>query len=982
MQPSRAESTQPALARAPRGRGRRRWLTWTLTIALGLPALGLLGVTVAAHVARGVVGDRLVALGAERGLTLTWAAIDLPLTTGATVRDLRIASAADGRTLAVVSEVVTDVSLMAAIGGKRRPDAVTLRGLDAHVSVVDGRLVGLEGLRGPPADAADEAPSATAPLRVTIDGGRATIDVSAFGAEAERVELSALAGELTRGADRALSFVGRADVRAGEHSSAATLRLEPGGAVTLDFAQGFQLGAATPKGPVWLGLAAIARDPATRRTTVAGLALRRGDDRVTVGRVTIADAGEGSDAGAGLAPRPRDVSGVTLDDVAIERDDARLVAAHVEVDFGPPSADGLPVPTGIRARDIGAESTGRQVKGTFGEATVTLTRPLEALRAGRPLDAIGAVTLGRPRITATIGGEGGGDDPDGLDALIARVMGGGGAADAGVPSDDPPGDDLDGAPPSDPRDAQEGGARARLKTALALLRAWQPSVEDGLVDVRGADGATLLSLEGLSLRTREVGEGLLELGVRAAVHRGGEETGQVDADVGFDGEGDVVYANGGVSGKDLAHQISRFLDHFDVQPDAHVDLRFNYTRPIDPEAPHRVKGRAHLRQFSFQYWRVADTEVKDLEGEVTFDLAFYRKDHRVILDLSEIRFGEARLNAALDVTRRPGEKPRFDVRVTMPSQDCGAVARSIPQALIPRLSTLRARGRMHFDARLSLDLADPYGLELKVDGSLDACEVSSLGPGVNLERLKGRFVHVPLEPERGRIEHIRVGRGTREWIPSEELPEIVKATAWITEDRRYFDHGGVRWDLIARAMKMDIEHQRFIYGGSTVTQQLVKNLYLDRGKSLARKLEEAIIAWQMERVLTKDEILTIYVNVIEYGPDIYGVKHAARHYFGKAVDELDPLEVAFIMGLKPYPHRGYLQWERGTLQSWWIKRVKKVLEMVAARSDTITRAEADAYGPDYAPRFRPHDEAIDPALRRPTLPAVPDPEEPAAWEPW
>ena len=108
---------------------------------------------------------------------------------------------------------------------------------------------------------------------------------------------------------------------------------------------------------------------------------------------------------------------------------------------------------------------------------------------------------------------------------------------------------------------------------------------------------------------------------------------------------------------------------------------------------------------------------------------------------------------------------------------------------------------------------------------------------------------------------------------------------------------------------------------------------------------------QMERVLTKDEILTIYVNCIEYGPDIYGVKHAARHYFDKKVDQLDALEAVFIMGLKPFPKAGYNQWLKGRLDDFWIRRISHIMRLMPKFGpEHISVEEAEAFAP-FQPTF-------------------------------
>jgi membrane peptidoglycan carboxypeptidase len=315
----------------------------------------------------------------------------------------------------------------------------------------------------------------------------------------------------------------------------------------------------------------------------------------------------------------------------------------------------------------------------------------------------------------------------------------------------------------------------------------------------------------------------------------------------------------------------------------------------------------------------------------------------------------------------------------MPDQDCGAAARSLPPALIPRLDGLRLSGRMGFDASLEVDLDRPYGLKLRVKGSVDRCKVRSLGRHIDLEALRSEgFVHHPIEPELGVREDIAVGPGTAQWVPSSRLPRFVKAAAVVTEDRGFYYHDGVRWDLVARALKLDLDKGRFVYGGSTITQQLTKNLYLSREKTLSRKLEELIIAWQMERVLTKDEILTMYVNVIEYGPDLYGVRQAAHHYFAKEPYALSPAEAAFIMGLKPYPRAGHRQWVAQHLNKWWVQRVEHVLDMMERRERAISRAEVLAAAP-YQVRFRAPGEPLWSERRyvRPTTAAaVPPPAPP------
>ena len=184
-----------------------------------------------------------------------------------------------------------------------------------------------------------------------------------------------------------------------------------------------------------------------------------------------------------------------------------------------------------------------------------------------------------------------------------------------------------------------------------------------------------------------------------------------------------------------------------------------------------------------------------------------------------------------------------------------------------------------------------------------------------------------------------------------------------TEDLDFFKHEGFKLSLIRRAIKLDLDRKRYVYGGSTISQQLVKNLFLSREKTLARKIEEALITWQMERAVPKTRILALYLNCIEYGPGIYGIRNASRHYFRKEPFHLTPLEGAFLMGLKPCPKCGYRQWRRGKVNQRWQNRLKKILARLTRRG-WLAEGELERAAP-YKPHF-PGREGADP---KPATPA-------------
>ena len=141
------------------------------------------------------------------------------------------------------------------------------------------------------------------------------------------------------------------------------------------------------------------------------------------------------------------------------------------------------------------------------------------------------------------------------------------------------------------------------------------------------------------------------------------------------------------------------------------------------------------------------------------------------------------------------------------------------------------------------------------------------------------------------------------WTPLERFsPNLVNAVL-IAEDDTFYRHNGFDLDQIREAVRVDLKKRRYAYGGSTLTQQLARNLYLSPDKTLSRKLREAFIAWKLERHLSKRRILELYLNVAEWGPGVYGVQAASRTYFSKDASELTVEEAVALACTPPSPRR-------------------------------------------------------------------------------
>lgn len=142
-------------------------------------------------------------------------------------------------------------------------------------------------------------------------------------------------------------------------------------------------------------------------------------------------------------------------------------------------------------------------------------------------------------------------------------------------------------------------------------------------------------------------------------------------------------------------------------------------------------------------------------------------------------------------------------------------------------------------------------------------------------------------------------------VPFERMPRNLIRAVIAGEDKRFYLHGGVEWSAMMSAVEYNLAAQESVKGGSTINQQLAKNLFLSSSKTPLRKLHELLLALEMERVLSKRRILEIYLNNIEWGDGIYGAEAAARHYFNISVESLTDKQAAFLAAIIPNPRDTY-----------------------------------------------------------------------------
>jgi penicillin-binding protein 1A len=230
------------------------------------------------------------------------------------------------------------------------------------------------------------------------------------------------------------------------------------------------------------------------------------------------------------------------------------------------------------------------------------------------------------------------------------------------------------------------------------------------------------------------------------------------------------------------------------------------------------------------------------------------------------------------------------------AQLLGASGLGLPESLGMAPGAGRDLGSATIDVRVRGRPADPASLS--VSQKIDFTPPREMPPGI--ARLRGDFIYRS-EDGPGPHSPIDVSLASPDFIALRDVPPLFVRTLLLAEDTGFYGHRGIDLRELPTALLTNWSRGGAARGASTITQQLAKNLFLSRDKQLGRKLQELAITFLLESALGKDRILEIYLNIIEWGPDLHGLRPAARHYFGLEPRELTPAEMAFLVGIIPGP---------------------------------------------------------------------------------
>ena len=346
-----------------------------------------------------------------------------------------------------------------------------------------------------------------------------------------------------------------------------------------------------------------------------------------------------------------------------------------------------------------------------------------------------------------------------------------------------------------------------------------------------------------------------------------------------------------------------------------------------------IDGRGKLHGLSLFNERLAAAPLEGVE------LA-WRSKLDAQLDGSYLRIHEAEVNLgdlrglARGSYERRADTTKLDLTYDIPLVTCQQVFESIPGAMVPKLQGMRfvgslaMKGHARFDTK---DLMRHY--DVGWDGAM-SCRIVEVPPDIQVSRLNSSFVKLvysPTKEERSQT----FGPDTESWVPLSEISHFMTGAVLTTEDGRYFRHHGFDQEAIVNSIRDNLREKRFVRGASTISMQLAKNLYLPRTKTIARKLQEAVLTLYLEQALTKNEMMELYLNIIEYGPNIYGIGPAARHYFNSHPSKLSLGQCLYLASILSNPKKQYFGAGGAVIPSrmGYLRMLMKIVHKIGRISD-------------------------------------------------
>lgn len=341
-----------------------------------------------------------------------------------------------------------------------------------------------------------------------------------------------------------------------------------------------------------------------------------------------------------------------------------------------------------------------------------------------------------------------------------------------------------------------------------------------------------------------------------------------------------------------------------------------------------VDGDGSVKNLSIRSAALSDEAVSGVNLAWRAKAQIALDGSRVRVDDGEVDLDRIQLLGRGQYERIEGEH-RVRAEVDVPLTSCQAMLESVPKGLAPRLQGMKMAGTFALKGKARFDTAR-IDRDFDVDWDISSsCRVEEAPPDIAASRFRKPFKHQTFDGDGKRIE-IETGPQSSNWVSYGYISKFMEVAVLTTEDGGFHRHHGFDHGAIKNSIRENLRKRRFVRGASTVSMQLAKNLYLDRTKNLSRKLQEAVLTMYLEQELTKEQILELYLNVVEFGPMVYGIGSAARHYFNASPSQLSLGQALYLSSILPNPKEQYFA-AGGAVTPRRMDYLKKLMQLAHGR---------------------------------------------------
>ncbi len=265
--------------------------------------------------------------------------------------------------------------------------------------------------------------------------------------------------------------------------------------------------------------------------------------------------------------------------------------------------------------------------------------------------------------------------------------------------------------------------------------------------------------------------------------------------------------------------------------------------------------------------------------------------------------------------------------------ECQRVIDAAPPGLMESLDGFKFSGTLHPKVHIATkegkhEVMVSLGNKCKITSAPASASVANFSKGFT------RKVHGPSGEK-----EVVSGPGTKEWTPIGRISVYMAKAVTATEDLGFYSHNGFLEQALEASIRENLSAGKFVRGGSTITMQLAKNLWLSRTKTLSRKAQEFFLTTYLEQSLSKQDIMELYLNVVELGPDVHGIRAGTEYYFKKGPEELTLAEAVFLASILPSPRKERFSPD-GTMFEGQAQYVRTVIRTMASKG-LITESEAE-----------------------------------------